>query len=723
MVSRRPRDDDERAVSNVVGYVLLVGIVAVGLVVATLAGGSVVTELNDANAAESASVAMSQTDSRLSALSADKATGTTLSFEPGNGEQYTIVREGEISIHVNGGTCSASVPLSSVRYDGRDGGQLAYEAGGVWRRQGGGSVMVSPPEVSVRNGTVDMTVVNVSGTIDSRRTDFRKLTQLSRSESLALEDQLLDGTPDCRRPTSLTIEVTSDFYRAWGDYLADESGLDVDIYEANDTARLHLDQADLPTRIDDSRNQVVDLSDSSTVTVDRSQGQITVDKRASNEYTAFARPLANGLQVSHVSTFESDIAFRQAIDVVFVMDESGSMNFEADGDADSDWCNGSGTRYDGDPNPDDSCTSKMDVAKGATKQFVGRLNSTYDRVGVVGFANPDQTRYVVTSDGRYITDDFGDAGANGSVTNLVTGGGTHSATGIRKANALFDLKSDSSRKKVMVLLSDGQDDGDADDPVDEAKVAAQNDVTIHTVGLGAADQDKLSAIAEQTGGTYHYVDDASGLNAVFDEVFAEIAETDVVVNEPATLQSNVAGTPVDAQVGDNPDYVALADGRYNVNDPAASPFSVSLSPDDGALVEMQATQYECNRYRATDLVVENETTGEQYREIRCVDIDESSGTQLSASNVSVYIDGDDAGPLLAESAPWWEGDLRDDTLAPYLTPGDDFDLESNQAVVVFDFGSSEGVKKRLIMLYEIGISTNTRASDVVNVNVVSVTTE
>jgi Mg-chelatase subunit ChlD len=491
------------------------------------------------------------------------------------------------------------------------------------------------------------------------------------------------------------------------------------------TVAVELTSADLPASTNDSRNAVVNLSNPSMATVDRNQGTIVVDKNVSNRYTATARPLAEGVQVSSVKKFETNVAYRRPIDVVFVFDESGSMNED---DSTDSWCvydysnPGPGNRWADPPTNPPGCTSRMDRAKAAAKAFVGRMNESRDRGGVVGFSSSEYTRYVTTPNGKYMTDDFGSSGLNGSIDRLVTGGSTESATGIHRANVVHDLKGESAGEPIVVLLSDGQDDDDAPDPIDEAAVAAENNVTIHTVGFGdGADNATLQAIADETGGTYSYAATDDDLSEVFTDVFETIAETDVVVNEPVTLETGVGTTVYEPSLGGDAEYVARANGNVNVNDPTAPDFRFSLTAADGNLTDIDATSYDCEEYGVTDIVQQN-ATGSDLVELRCTDIDESSGTEVPPSNVTVYLDGDDAGPVINESSAWWDGDIRNDTFkqgasGALVDANDTFTLASNQAVVVFEFGANDEAPKRLVMLYEIGLPEDTPARDVVDIDV------
>ncbi len=717
---------DARAASETVGTVLMIGMVMAGVVVVSVAGVVALDSLRTDIDQEETEVDVREVDRRLSSLAGGGATSTELMFSRESVQSVEVkngTAGGSITVSLNGGVCAVSLPMSSIRHDER-GQTTVYEGGGVFRMSDGGLgvAVVSPPDLSVEDGTVDITTLNLTGGVGSDRATVVKRGEFSAAQSEAFEYDLFNGADECRRPNNVTVTVRSDYYRGWAKYLERESGTSVTVDPAASTAELHLSSADLPDSTNDSRNAVVNLSDPSMATVDKAQGTIAVDKNASNRYTATARPLAEGVQVSTVKKFETNVAYRRPIDVVFVFDESGSMNWDQAGN----WCAQPGTRW-GNDNPP-GCTTRMDMAKSSAKGFVAKMNESRDRGGVVGFSTEDLSRYVTTPDGEYITSDFSSSGLNGSIDDLVTGGGTASATGLHRANVVHDLKGESAGERIVILLSDGQDDGDAPDPLVEAEVAAANNITIHTVGFGdGADNATLQAIADETGGSYHYAAEGDDLDEVFSEVFATIAETDVIMNEPVTLETGVGAQVYSPSLGGNTDYVATANGNVNVNDPTSPAFRFSMTAADGNIVDVHATTYDCETYEVTGIVQEN-ATSEDLVELRCTDLDESSATELPPSNVSVYLDGDDAGPVVNESSAWWEGDIRNDTFRQgesdaLIDATDTFTLASNQAVVVFEFGTNDGVPKRLVMLYEIGLSEEAATASVVTIDVTTADVE
>lgn len=206
-------------------------------------------------------------------------------------------------------------------------------------------------------------------------------------------------------------------------------------------------------------------------------------------------------------------AKREGIDVMIAMDVSRSMLAE------------------------DIRPNRMERAKMAVSRLIDRLEN--DRVGLVVFAGHAITQVPVTTDhsaAKMILRTVN--------TNSVSVQGTAIGSAIERALASFpgeDLKNN-----VLIIISDGENH--LDDPVAQARLAAQSGVTIHTVGIGTLagapipvyrnnqlsgflrdnqgntvvsryDEATLRAIAEATGGVFRHGTGADmGLNSILDEI-------------------------------------------------------------------------------------------------------------------------------------------------------------------------------------------------------------
>jgi hypothetical protein len=292
------------------------------------------------------------------------------------------------------------------------------------------------------------------------------------------------------------------------------------------------------------------------------------------------------------------------------------------------------------------------------------------------------------------------------------------------------FEGNSSHQKVMIVLSDGRND----DPsvanrnmIRRADRAEQNGITVYTVGFGDSsylNETVLRLTATTTGGSYYNAENSSELTSAFDSIFANISSSSVIVNEPVQFNMSVSGgsSTVEASVGDGDDAARIG-GGYNANDPSAASFDISTNVDDGNVTNLTAYRYDCREYRTTNIVRRNATIDEERVEIRCVDHDPDSRQRIPVSDKDIYLDGDSASPVLSKPTPWWEGNLSR-SLDGYLNDSTgEFELGSNRAIVTYRFGTytynGTVYHKRMIMLYEVGVSNEFRASDVVDVEVVS----
>ena len=80
--------------------------------------------------------------------------------------------------------------------------------------------------------------------------------------------------------------------------------------------------------------------------------------------------------------------------------------------------------------------------------------------------------------------------------------------------------------RVMIALTDGNDTGSKVPPAEAAKIARDNEIQIHVVGVGdprstgeeVLDEEALQAVADTTGGRYFFAQDRDELVGIYDEL-------------------------------------------------------------------------------------------------------------------------------------------------------------------------------------------------------------
>lgn len=213
-----------RAQSNVVATVLLAALVVSGASVVIYAGSAAIDQGFSGASLSATEESMLSLDEQVQRLvSGDTSEASVeVAGSPENLAMHTDTTTEAGVVTITAGGTTRSYTLGTVRYD--KGGQVvAYQGGGVWRKSAGedGAVTVSPPPVGYRTvgteSTLSFPVVQLDGEASG--------TQL-RVESVDRESLLSDLGID-RRPaagTSIEVEIESEFYRAWADYLRQEVG-------------------------------------------------------------------------------------------------------------------------------------------------------------------------------------------------------------------------------------------------------------------------------------------------------------------------------------------------------------------------------------------------------------------------------------------------------------------------------------------------------------------
>ncbi|MFQ6007997.1 MAG: VWA domain-containing protein [Candidatus Zixiibacteriota bacterium] len=214
---------------------------------------------------------------------------------------------------------------------------------------------------------------------------------------------------------------------------------------------------------------------------------------------AFARP-RSGTEYTEVTS--------EGIDIMIALDVSSSMQAE-----------------------DFKPHNRLYVAKEELKKFVNRRVN--DRIGLVVFARYSYTQCPLTTDYGVLLN-FVDQVDFGTVED-----GT--AIGMAIANGVNRLRESQSKSKIMVLLTDGDNNAGEIDPITAANLAAAFDIKIYTIGVGKPgnalfpyydplfgkryvyqptriDEETLKEIAKRTGGKYFRARSGTELEEIYSTI-------------------------------------------------------------------------------------------------------------------------------------------------------------------------------------------------------------
>ena len=177
--------------------------------------------------------------------------------------------------------------------------------------------------------------------------------------------------------------------------------------------------------------------------------------------------------------------------------------------------------------------NRLGVAKGKVRDFVA--GRTYDRIGLVAFAGEALTQVPITIDYAVIYQALEQLQAGGQMLEDGTAIGTAIATAANR------LRRAPGESRVMILMTDGENNRGEIDPLTAAQAAAAFDIKIYTIGVGSEgvapipvatgpfgvqyaqlpvhiDDELLTEIANTTGGRYFRATNPAALDSVYRQI-------------------------------------------------------------------------------------------------------------------------------------------------------------------------------------------------------------
>jgi Ca-activated chloride channel homolog len=177
--------------------------------------------------------------------------------------------------------------------------------------------------------------------------------------------------------------------------------------------------------------------------------------------------------------------------------------------------------------------NRIDMAKSVLKKFIEKRPS--DRIGLIAFATDAYIAAPLTLDHDFLN-------RNLDRLDLEAIDGTRTAIGSGLSTAINRLREQHSKSKIVILMTDGQNNAGKLAPLTVAEAAQSLGVKVYTIGVGMRgnapmpvgrdlfgrvvyrptpvdiDEDTLTKIADMTGGKYYRADNADR----FEQIYAEI---------------------------------------------------------------------------------------------------------------------------------------------------------------------------------------------------------
>jgi len=175
--------------------------------------------------------------------------------------------------------------------------------------------------------------------------------------------------------------------------------------------------------------------------------------------------------------------------------------------------------------------NRLTMAKSVLDEFIG--NRPNDRIGLVAFATEAYTAAPLTLDHAFLLQNL-ERLQLGTIDERSTAIGSALSTAV---NRLRDVE---SKSKIVVLMTDGQNNAGSIEPIVAADAATALGVKVYTIGVGThgeapvpvnvmgrkvyrrqpvdIDEETLEAIAKKTGGRYFRADNAERFRSIYEEI-------------------------------------------------------------------------------------------------------------------------------------------------------------------------------------------------------------
>ncbi|WP_254863333.1 DUF7289 family protein [Halovivax gelatinilyticus] len=204
-----------RSQAEVLGVVMLLGLVSISALGLLLVGGSVVSDTQASAEKERIEQSFVQLSHAMSSATVDGERIQELEFDVGDSGAITKTDAGNISIEW-GDEQHVFETIGAIEYEHEDGSVVAYQAGGVWAERGNETRMLSSPPVhyDARTETLTLPIATV--------TEQRDLS----SGPVSIDRATTDPVPQANIVEDETVEMTiqSPYYRGWESYFETQGG-------------------------------------------------------------------------------------------------------------------------------------------------------------------------------------------------------------------------------------------------------------------------------------------------------------------------------------------------------------------------------------------------------------------------------------------------------------------------------------------------------------------
>lgn len=213
----------DRGVSDLVGYVLMVGVILVGVGLTATVGVDHLESAQLTQNAQGIERAMELLENNVDEIQTARASvrTTSMSLSSGTLAFRTGPTSSSVTVNVSGTADSPTTyEMGNITYD-FDGGVVAYEGGGVFlRTRGGNAITRADPTVICNGESAIVSIVTLQGAASERSFGGGNVEVVAReNRSRLLFPSSRSGFGSVETSTGVNVTIDSAFPSAWDDYM------------------------------------------------------------------------------------------------------------------------------------------------------------------------------------------------------------------------------------------------------------------------------------------------------------------------------------------------------------------------------------------------------------------------------------------------------------------------------------------------------------------------
>jgi hypothetical protein len=226
--------ESDDAVSEVLGYSLILGIVIISVGLMTVSSFPILSDLKDSVFMETSLESLSMLDGKISMVAYGTTTSQPSRFDL-NGGKMTVGNDTgsrvTITVYNSSGELSKDIIyLGKLEYIVGD-QKIGFENGGIFRKYPeGNTVMISPPEFHFNGGTLTFPIIKINGNDSISGKGVITINAIS-NDSISNKNPVTiypkgnnSSNPIFDKGVNITIK--SEYYKSWAQYIEERTEVD-----------------------------------------------------------------------------------------------------------------------------------------------------------------------------------------------------------------------------------------------------------------------------------------------------------------------------------------------------------------------------------------------------------------------------------------------------------------------------------------------------------------